>query len=205
MTPEQGGDPVDLFRSSHSEKPALILPEEGVQITYGALRERVHLPSRLSAIVAGLKALELNTAVTLDDKQLSAAEVAASIDRVVKRYGLRAEDVCLCVMPVWSAHGLVESILATLVTGGTVVVPAAFNPLTFWRMARDYGVTWYTADPRLHQWLLARSADPGGRRPAGARTLRFIRSVGEPLPPPLAKAIEAAFGVDVIDDHDAPQ
>mgnify|MGYP003347278629 CR=1 FL=1 len=46
--------------------------------------------------------------------------------------------------------------LATLATGGTVVVPGKFNPLSFWRVARDYGVTWYSAVPTLHQLLLAK-------------------------------------------------
>ena len=32
-------------------------------------------------------------------------------------------DVSLCVMPLFHVHGLVASTLATLATGGTVVVP----------------------------------------------------------------------------------
>ena len=70
-------------------------------------------------------------------------------------------------MPLFHVHGLVASTLATLATGGTVVVPAKFNPLSFWRMARDHGVTWYSAVPTLHQLLLARAeagAPQTGRR-----------------------------------------
>ena len=36
-------------------------------------------------------------------------------------------------MPLFHVHGLVASTLATLATGGTVVVPGKFNPLSFWR------------------------------------------------------------------------
>ena len=70
-------------------------------------------------------------------------------------------------MPLFHVHGLVASTLATFSTGGTVVVPAKFNPLSFWRTARDHGVTWYSAVPTLHQLLLARAGDPGSFAAAG--------------------------------------
>ena len=72
----------------------------------------------------------------------------------------------MCVMPLFHVHGLVASTLATLWTGGTVVVPAKFSPLSLWRVARDYGVTWYSAVPTLHQLLLrARRAGDGRGSP----------------------------------------
>ncbi len=74
--------------------------------------------------------------------------------------GSPSSDVALCVMPLFHVHGLVASTLATLATGGTVVVPGKFNPLSFWRVARDHGVTWYSAVPTIHQLLLAR-VEPG--------------------------------------------
>src|SRR5688572_23084352 len=104
---------------------------------------------------------------------LSHANLSISAGNVARSYALSPDDVSLCVMPLFHVHGLVASTLATLSTGGTVVVPGKFSPLSFWRVARDYGATWYSAVPTLHQLLLAR-ADPGGPRPAGAEKLRFI-------------------------------
>jgi acyl-CoA synthetase (AMP-forming)/AMP-acid ligase II len=104
------------------------------------------------------------------------------------------------VMPLFHVHGLVASTLATLATGGTVVVPAKFNPLSFWRVARDYGVTWYSAVPTLHQLLLAR-ADAGAGKPAGAERLRFIRSCSASLSPQLMRDLEAAFGAPVLEAY----
>ena len=97
------------------------------------------------------------------------ANLSISAQNVARRYALTADDVSLCVMPLFHVHGLVASTLATLATGGTVVVPAKFSPLSFWRVARDHDVTWYSAVPTLHQLLLARAADPSdpSRRPAG--------------------------------------
>jgi acyl-CoA synthetase (AMP-forming)/AMP-acid ligase II len=121
-----------------------------------------------------------------------------SAGNVALTYGLGPEDVSLCVMPLFHVHGLVASVLGTLLTGGTVVVPACFNPLAFWRTAREHRVTWYSAVPTLHQLALARS---GGERPAGAELLRFVRSCSAPLPVEVAERMERAFGVPVLEAY----
>ena len=68
---------------------------------------------------------------------LSHANLSISARNVARRYALTPDDVSLCVMPLFHVHGLVASTLATLATGGTVVVPGKFNPLSFWRTAQD--------------------------------------------------------------------
>jgi oxalate---CoA ligase len=78
---------------------------------------------------------------------LAHANLSISAGNVARSYALGPDDVSLCVMPLFHVHGLVASTLATLSTGGTVVVPGKFNPLSFWRVAKDHGVTWYSAVP----------------------------------------------------------
>src|SRR5881275_3266163 len=107
----------------------------------------------------------------------------------------------MCVMPLFHVHGLVASTLATLATGGTVVVPAKFNPMSFWRVARDHGVTWYSAVPTLHQLLLARVEAGRTEKPPGAERLRFIRSCSASLPPQVMHDLEAAFGAPVLEAY----
>jgi acyl-CoA synthetase (AMP-forming)/AMP-acid ligase II len=131
---------------------------------------------------------------------LSHANLSISATNVARSYALSPDDVSLCVMPLFHVHGLVASTLATLATGGTVVVPAKFSPLSFWRVARDYGATWYSAVPTLHQLLLAR-VEPGAPRPAGAEKLRFIRSCSASLPPQVMHDLEAAFGAPVLEAY----
>jgi acyl-CoA synthetase (AMP-forming)/AMP-acid ligase II len=131
---------------------------------------------------------------------LTHANLTISAGNVARSYDLTADDVSLCVMPLFHVHGLVASTLATLATGGTVVVPAKFSPLSFWRVARDHGVTWYSAVPTLHQLLLAR-ADPKAGRPAGAERLRFIRSCSASLPPQVMQDLEQSFGVPVLEAY----
>ena len=138
-------------------------------------------PKRVALSHANLSMAALQTAATLE---------------------LGPDDVSMCVMPLAHVHGLVTATLAALASGGTVVIPSAFHPVTFWRVARDYGVTWYTAAPQVHQWLLARTANPGVRRPAGAARLRFIRSSGATLPSAVRQTLESAFAVPVVEAYE---
>src|SRR5688572_27608719 len=126
--------------------------------------------------------------------------LSISARNVAESYMLTPDDVSLCVMPLFHVHGLVASTLATLATAGTVIVPGKFNPLSFWRVARDHGATWYSAVPTLHQLLLAR-AEPGASRPAGAEKLRFIRSCSAALAPQVMHDLEAAFGAPVLEAY----
>jgi len=133
---------------------------------------------------------------------LSHANMTISARNVSRCYALTPDDVSMCVMPLFHVHGLVASTLATFASGGTVVMPAKFSPLSFWRIARDHGMTWYSAVPTLHQLLLARAADPtSSRKPAGTERLRFIRSCSASLPPRVMHALEAAFGAPVLEAY----
>jgi len=131
---------------------------------------------------------------------LSHANLSISAANVARGYALSADDVAMCVMPLFHVHGLVASTLATLATGGTVVVPTKFSPLSFWGFAQDVGATWYSAVPTIHQLLLAR-VKPGAPRPAGASKLRFIRSCSASLPPQVMHDLEAAFGAPVLEAY----
>ena len=131
---------------------------------------------------------------------LSHANLSISAQNVAASYALTPSDVSLCVMPLFHVHGLVASTLATLASGGTVVVPGKFSPLSFWRIARDHGATWYSAVPTIHQLLLAR-VEAGAPKPAGAEKLRFIRSCSASLPPQVMHDLEAAFGAPVLEAY----
>jgi acyl-CoA synthetase (AMP-forming)/AMP-acid ligase II len=131
---------------------------------------------------------------------LSHANLSISAGNVARGYALSDDDVSLCVMPLFHVHGLVASTLATLATGGTVVIPAKFSPLSFWGVAQDVGATWYSAVPTIHQLLLAR-VKPGAPKPAGASKLRFIRSCSASLPPQVMHDLEAAFGAPVLEAY----
>jgi len=126
------------------------------------------------------------------------SNITASAKNIVATYELSPADTALCVMPLFHGHGLVASTLSTFLSGGTLVVPSKFNPLSFWRTVRDFGVTWYSAVPTIHHLLLSRA---GGERPAGSEGLRFIRSCSAALPPEMMQKMEEVFGVPVLEAY----
>jgi acyl-CoA synthetase (AMP-forming)/AMP-acid ligase II len=125
------------------------------------------------------------------------SNLAVSSANIANTYALTEEDVSLCIMPLFHIHGLIGSTMATLLTGGTVVVPSKFNALSFWRTVREHRVTWYSGVPTMHQLLLARSRHD----PAEASTLRFIRSCSAPLSAELIHKMEGIFGVPFVEAY----
>ncbi|HWX53824.1 MAG TPA: acyl--CoA ligase [Verrucomicrobiae bacterium] len=123
--------------------------------------------------------------------------LAVSCANVVATYGLSPEDVSLCVMPLFHVHGLVASTLATFLSGGAVVVPAKFNPMSFWRTARDCHATWYSCVPTIHQLSVARVNE----KPEGLDRLRFVRSCSSALSPALMEKLENVIQVPVLEAY----
>jgi acyl-CoA synthetase (AMP-forming)/AMP-acid ligase II len=101
-------------------------------------------------------------------------------------------------MPLFHIHGLMASTVATFRSGGTVVAPPKFDPMTFWPILNEHRATWYSAVPTMHQMLLMRNR---GERPAGAEKLRFIRSSSSALSPETMAQLESRFGAPVLEAY----
>ena len=126
--------------------------------------------------------------------------LAASASNIISTYNLTAEDRSLCVMPLFHVHGLVASMLSTLSSGGTVIVPVGgFNALEFWRWLADFTPTWYSAVPTMHQLLLSRA---NRHQEAIAKSkLRFIRSSSSSLPTIVLENLETTFNAPVLEAY----
>ncbi|MGA8153601.1 MAG: acyl--CoA ligase [Terriglobales bacterium] len=125
------------------------------------------------------------------------SQLAISCANIASSYGLSREDVSLCIMPLFHVHGLLGSTMATFLSGGTVVVPARFNALSFWRTVKEHHVTWYSGVPTMHQLLLARAH----QKPAEAATLRFIRSCSAPMSLEVIHKMEGLFDVPLLEAY----
>ena len=123
--------------------------------------------------------------------------VATSVGNVIAGYGLGPDDATVAVMPLFHGHGLIAALLATLASGGTVLVPAGgrFSAHTFDDDLRAASATWFTAVPTIHQILLGRK--DADAEPERAR-LRFIRSCSAALNPDTAEALQKVFAAPVL-------
>ena len=122
--------------------------------------------------------------------------VATSVRGVIDTYELRPDDATVAVMPLFHGHGLIAALLSTLVSGGTVLIPAGgrFSAHTFADDVHAAGATWFTAVPTIHQILLQRGTGADHDR----APLRFIRSCSAPLSPETAEAARAAFDAPML-------
>lgn len=208
-----------VFFLEDTDAKILILPPDGAGEARRAASER-NVPVMITSVEAGEVrfspsparrtsappqpddvALILHTSGTTGRPKrvpLRHRHLAVSAENIANTYRLAPDDVALTVMPLFHVHGLMASTLATLLTGGTIVVPEKFNPLSFWRTVRDYRPTWYSAVPTMHRLLLARAGD---HRPDGAGHLRFIRSASAALSVHTMQKLEHVFGVPVLEAY----
>lgn len=146
-------------------------------------------------------ALVLFTSGTTDMAKmvpLTHTNVAASVQNICGTYDLGPGDATVAVMPLFHGHGLFAVLLASLASGGCVLLPerGRFSAHTFWDDVRAGAATWFSAVPTIHEILLERAARdyPG---PEAVR-LRFVRSCSAPLNVATAQAIERVLGAPVL-------
>eukprot|EP00667_Euglena_gracilis_P006126 EG_transcript_6174 len=159
-------------------------------------------PAWDAAAVAETEALFMHTSGTTSRPKrvpLLHRNMAASIHNIQRTYELGPEDRTLLVMPLFHIHGLMAVLLATLASGGAVILHGKFSASRFWADATAHAATWYSAVPTMHQVLLMR-ADKDYPK-ASPPPLRFIRSCSSSLAPAVLEGLEAQFGVSVLEAY----
>ena len=147
-----------------------------------------------------LAALFLHTSGTTSKPKgvpLTHANLANSASNTARSYALGPDDAALCVMPLFHIHGLVGVVLATLISGGTVILPPRFSATAFWGDAVGSGATWYSGSPTIHQILLMRAAET----PPPREIFRFARSCSAALAPSVMHELEETIGAPVIEAY----
>jgi acyl-CoA synthetase (AMP-forming)/AMP-acid ligase II len=146
-------------------------------------------------------ALVLFTSGTTDRAKmvpLTHTNVAAAVQGICATYELGPEDATVAVMPLFHGHGLFAVLLASLASGGCVLLPerGRFSAHAFWDEMRAVAATWFTAVPTIHEILLQRSAldYPGPQ----VVPLRFVRSCSAGLNVATARAMERTLSAPVL-------
>ncbi len=121
---------------------------------------------------------------------------------IVRNYAtamaLTPRDCCLNLMPLYHGVGL-QTMLATIATGGRVVCPRDGDIDAFFTWLEEFGPSWYNATPPMHHAILSRAEE---HRSAIHRfPLRFIRAGADALPPKVLEKLEQTFGAPVIETY----
>lgn len=109
---------------------------------------------------------------------------------------LTPTDRAMCVLPVYHINGLCVTIMAPLISGGSVVVCERFSASQFWEICEKYSATWFSVVPTIISHLLHGETSPS--REAKQR-IRFGRSASSALAPEVQRAFETRFDIPVIE------
>jgi acyl-CoA synthetase (AMP-forming)/AMP-acid ligase II/aryl carrier-like protein len=123
--------------------------------------------------------------------------VVAAAANVVGMYGLSAADRALCVLPLSQRSAQNTTLLATLLSGGSVVLPRGFEVTGFWELVRRHRCTWLGLVPAMISQLLSHA-----ERSVAPETLshvRFARSSSAPLASAVHREFEARFNLPLVE------
>lgn len=123
---------------------------------------------------------------------LTHENILVSMRIIIQAHGLSPLDRCLLITPLFHVAGLCASLLCTLFSGGTAIIPPSL-PGNFWQQFKDYQATWFHGVPTLHRLLLSFP------RPEKMPIIRFIRSGGSELDPITFERLEREFEAPVLE------
>ena len=130
---------------------------------------------------------------------LSHANLLASASNIAATLKLTPTDRSLAAMPLFHIHGIVASLLAPLLAGGSVICSRSSDPEQLLASIHHLRPTWLSAVPTLLQALL--NASQQQHDPLPSHRLRFLRSSSSPLPPVLEDRLKEHFGVPILEAY----
>ena len=105
-------------------------------------------------------------------------------------------DRALCVLPFFHINGLCVTLIAPLISGGSVVVCPKFSNNSFWANCDAFEVTWFSVVPTIISHILHNENNPS--KAAMAR-IRFGRSASAPLAVETQRSFEQRFDIPIIE------
>ena len=122
----------------------------------------------------------------------------AAAQRTRMWFNLNKNDRCLSIAPPYYSHGLTFTILAPLLSGGSVAFPSSPNEVNLVEWFEKLSPTWFSASPTMH---LAISEKLGSTSSGLNHKLRFAGSGGAQLPENVRSNLQLALGIPVLEHY----
>ena len=116
----------------------------------------------------------------------------------VSSHELTPADRSLLVLPLYHINAECVTLIPTLLSGGSVVVPHRFSVSQFWDWIDDYRCTWSALVPTIISELVNWNDPDAGRREAAIQRIRFFRSSSAPLAPSLHREFLDKFELPLL-------
>jgi amino acid adenylation domain-containing protein len=111
---------------------------------------------------------------------------------------LNAADRSLLVLPLYHINAECVTLIPTLLSGGSVILPHGFAVSEFWNWIDDYGCTWSAVVPTIISQLLDWKDPKAESRAEAFARIRFLRSSSAPLSPSLHREFIEKFHLPLI-------
>lgn len=130
---------------------------------------------------------------------LSEDNLYASAQAIAGHLCLSPADRCLNLMPLFHIHGLIGTLLSSVIAGASIVCTPGPNYSALFDWIAKTKPSWYSAVPTIHQTIIANSN--AYRQKAPDHQFRFIRSSSASLPTVLLDQLEQLFDAPVIEAY----
>jgi long-chain acyl-CoA synthetase len=154
-----------------------------------------------TAPLGGDEALVVYTSGTTGSSKgavLSHAAMLGAAESIARGHRLSAEERVLCVMPLYHVNALSCTLVPTIFSGGSIVMPRRFHAAEFWQLMLSCRCTWSALVPTMVAELVSAGKPPHWRREQFAH-VRFIRCSAAPINPALHHEFEAMFDMPLIE------
>ena len=131
--------------------------------------------------------------------QLSCTNIISSAFNISSVLKLEQSDKGLNIMPLFHIHGLIASLLSSIISGASLVCTNGFNALTFYGNLKNFKPTWITAVPTMYQAILSRASR--NKEIIEDADLRLLRSSSAAMPIATIEALENVFQCPVIEAY----
>jgi amino acid adenylation domain-containing protein len=116
----------------------------------------------------------------------------------ISSHQLTSADRSLLVLPIYHINAECVTLIPTLMSGGSVVVPRRFNVTKFWDWLEEFRCTWSAVVPTIVSQLLDWQDPRRDQRQTTFDRIRFLRSSSAPLAPSLHREFLDKFNLLLI-------
>ena len=116
----------------------------------------------------------------------------------VTSHQLSSADRSLLVLPLYHINAECVTLIPTLLSGGSVVLPHRFSVSQFWDWLDEHRCTWSALVPTIISQLLDWQDPRADNRGAAFQRIRFLRSSSAPLAPSLHREFLDKFNLLLI-------
>jgi amino acid adenylation domain-containing protein len=124
--------------------------------------------------------------------------ILAAARNSIHSHQLSPTDRSLLVLPLYHINAECVTLVPTLMSGGSVVIPRRFNVSQFWDWLGKYRCTWSAVVPTIISQLLDWQDPHADRRQDTFKRIKFLRSSSAPLAPSLHREFLARFPLLLI-------